>query len=76
MKNQLYGDGSVYETTIRGKLKYVAKVMVDGKQKREYYDTEKEAQLAKRRMLKERDNGALVQNNPLTEAPASYLSPC
>lgn len=55
----VYGEGSVFQRKSDGR--YVASVPIGGgKKKQEYYDTKREAERAKRRMLHELEQGKLV----------------
>jgi integrase len=55
----VYGEGSVFRRKSDGR--YVASVPIGGgKKKQEYYDTKREAERARRRMLQELEQGKLV----------------
>jgi integrase len=59
------GEGSVFQRESDGR--WVARIPLGGgKRKEEYYDTKKEAERAKRRMLNERDAGRLVTERDQT----------
>src|SRR5690348_7602213 len=59
------GEGSVFQRESDGR--WVARVPLGGsKRKEEYYDTKREAERAKRRMLNERDAGRLVTEREQT----------
>jgi integrase len=60
-----HGEGSVFQRESDGR--WVARVPLgSGKRKEEYYDTKREAERAKRRMLNERDTGKLVTQRDQT----------
>jgi integrase len=59
------GEGSVFQRESDGR--WVARIPIGGgKRKEEYYDTKREAERAKRRMLNERDAGRLVTEREQT----------
>jgi hypothetical protein len=61
----LRGEGSVFQRESDGR--WVARIPLGGgKRKEEYYDTKREAERAKRRMLNERDTGKLVTQRDQT----------
>lgn len=59
------GEGSVFQRESDGR--WVARIPIGGgKRKEEYYDTKREAERAKRRMLNERDTGRLITEREQT----------